>query len=292
MGRTIGSIKNRQINFSSEHKFFSKEQHMKPSAQILKEVIKEEIDKDLLGTKPQKWNQSVNLPRSKAGHEQEMGGTFQDLNNNHQKFMISKGFFDETFCRTKPQTTYAGCDTRDVYYHGWDVSYETTPPRDKERQYQIERAFLLDKTSRISDNIIKKNNGKERQVYGIATNRYIKPEEISAKINTKLREEKNEEMQLWQELLEKARHEMPGASEQKLQAIVFSKIQNIKHGKKEEPDPELTFKPDISKSMGSKPPAPVKPKRRGMKGSTNLTGNSVGGGSKINQGSFDGQKSK
>lgn len=40
---------------------------------------------------------------------------------------------DETYTRTDPQTTYAGVDTRDVYYHGWDVTVETTPPRDKER---------------------------------------------------------------------------------------------------------------------------------------------------------------
>lgn len=51
-------------------------------------------------------------------------------------------------------------------------------------------------------------------------------------------------MDLWRQLLEKTRHEMPGASEQKLQAVVFSLIQDMKHGKKEEHDPELTFKPD------------------------------------------------
>ena len=47
--------------------------------------------------------------------------------------MIRQGFEDENITRADPQTTYAGIDTRDVYYHGWDVSTEETPPRDKER---------------------------------------------------------------------------------------------------------------------------------------------------------------
>jgi hypothetical protein len=45
---------------------------------------------------------------------------------------------------------YAGTDTRDVYYHGWDISHEQTPPRDKQRQYQMERTFLMDKTARVA----------------------------------------------------------------------------------------------------------------------------------------------
>lgn len=97
--------------------------------------------------------------------------------------MINKGFKDQTFTKTYAQTTYAGCDTRDVHYHGWDVSVEKTPPRDKERQYQIERAFLLDKTTRVADRVVKKTEGKERTVYGINSEKYIKPEEISTKIN-------------------------------------------------------------------------------------------------------------
>ena len=39
----------------------------------------------------------------------------------------------------------------------------------------------------------------------------------------------------------------------------------IKHGKKEEPDPELTFKPDVTQSQFSKAPAPEKPKKKGWR---------------------------
>ena len=64
---------------------------------------------------------------------------------------------------------------------------------------------------------------------------------------------------------------MPAASQSCLDAIVHRKIQDIKHGKKEEIDPELTFKPNINSSQASKAPAPVKPKRRGFRGSGNAT---------------------
>lgn len=43
----------------------------------------------------------------------------------------------------------------------------------------------------------------------------------------------------------------------------------MKHGKKEEHDPELTFKPNITMSQLSKEPAPVKPKKRGFRGGAN-----------------------
>ncbi len=49
-----------------------------------------------------------------------------------------------------------------MYYHGWDVSIEKTPPRDKERQYQIERAYLCDKTGRQAEKIVKGAEGHER----------------------------------------------------------------------------------------------------------------------------------
>ena len=93
--------------------------------------------------------------------------------------MIKKGFADERYSSPNPQITYGGCDTRDVYYHGWDVSHERTPPRDKERQYQIERAFLLDKTSRVAEKMVNNATGKFKTFYGVNTNKYISPESIT-----------------------------------------------------------------------------------------------------------------
>ena len=174
-------------------------------------MVQDEIDRDLLGTKASKWNGSVSLPTS--NRPEDMGGNFsKDLQHSHQNFLIRHGFKDATITRSDPQTTYAGCDTRDVYYHGWDVSYETTPPRDKERQYQIERAFLLDKTARNADRIINNCAGVEKTCYGVQINKYTKPELISKKINEKLRDEKDHEQELWVKLLAIAKHEDPGAS--------------------------------------------------------------------------------
>ena len=84
-----------------------------------------------------------------------------------------------------------------MHYHGWDVSYETTPPRDKERQYQIERAFLLDKTMRVADRIVQGTTGKEKTNYGTISTKYVTPEQISAKINQKIRAEKEDEKELF-----------------------------------------------------------------------------------------------
>ena len=168
-----------------EHKFFNPDMHTYPKARVIREVVKDEIDKDLLAVKKPKWTGSVALPR-----QDKIGEDLQNLQDKHKRFMIKQGFADETYSKPKPQTTYGGTDTRDVYYHGWDVSYETTPPRDKERQYQIERAFLLDKTSRTNHNILNNADGKMRTVYGVTTTKHIKPMQISSTINQQIRDEK------------------------------------------------------------------------------------------------------
>lgn len=50
-----------------------------------------------------------------------------DLPRDHHErrlFLIKQGFKDEKWTREDPQMVYAGTDTRDVYYHGWDISHE------------------------------------------------------------------------------------------------------------------------------------------------------------------------
>ena len=46
---------------------------MAPRAQMLRPLIKDEIDMDRLGTKPAKWTQSVTLS-TKIGMNDSMGG--------------------------------------------------------------------------------------------------------------------------------------------------------------------------------------------------------------------------
>lgn len=62
-GKTIGSVQNGQVNYSMEHKFFNADTHTYPKARVVREIVKDEIDRDLLGTKPAKWTGSVSLPR-------------------------------------------------------------------------------------------------------------------------------------------------------------------------------------------------------------------------------------
>lgn len=57
--KTIGSIRNRQINFSQEHKFFNSNVHTRPQARAVRAEVQDDIDRDVLGKKPQKWNSSV-----------------------------------------------------------------------------------------------------------------------------------------------------------------------------------------------------------------------------------------
>ena len=61
--KTIGSIHNGQVNYSTEHKFFNAETHTYPKARVIREVVRDEIDKDLIGVKQPRWTSSVKLPR-------------------------------------------------------------------------------------------------------------------------------------------------------------------------------------------------------------------------------------
>ena len=119
--KTIGSFRNGTINYPNEHRFFNKTEHMFPKAQRIRDVVITEIDRDLLGTRRARWNHSCSLP---VKLDKKIGEDMQKLQEPYRRFLIKKGFADETITNTKPQVTYGGCDTRDVYYHGWDVSVE------------------------------------------------------------------------------------------------------------------------------------------------------------------------
>jgi len=62
--KTIGSIKNMQVNYGKEHTFFSSKTHTFPRAIESKKKVLDEIDLDLLGTKTEKWNPTVAKPKS------------------------------------------------------------------------------------------------------------------------------------------------------------------------------------------------------------------------------------
>lgn len=49
---------------------------------------------------------------------------------------------------------YAGTDTRDAYYAGWNSSYETIAPRDYQRFLDINRGELLAKTKNKGEKML------------------------------------------------------------------------------------------------------------------------------------------
>ena len=59
--KVIGSVRTGQVNYAPEHTFFNQTEHMFPKAQMVRTVVRDEIDKDILGTKSAKWNGSVAL---------------------------------------------------------------------------------------------------------------------------------------------------------------------------------------------------------------------------------------
>jgi hypothetical protein len=83
---------------------------------------------------------------------------------------------------------------------------------------------LLDKTARNAERLINNATGIEKTCYGVQINKYTRPEEISKKINAKIRTEKDQEQDLWVELLAVAKFDDPGASENKLHAKVYKQI--------------------------------------------------------------------
>ena len=82
-GKTIGSVHNGQINFSPEHTFFNAETHTFPKARVIREIVRDEIDRDFIGAKDAKWTGSVSLPRY-----DKIGEDLQNLQDKHKKFMI------------------------------------------------------------------------------------------------------------------------------------------------------------------------------------------------------------
>ena len=120
----LGSIRNGQLNYTSDQKYYEghPSDHIREGVHDVVKTVKDQIDKDLLGTKDPKWNSSVGI----VGHPE----TF-----NHKKNLkeIRTGLKDEKIVRTGPQEVYVGTDTRDVYHAGWNVSTEVINPRDSER---------------------------------------------------------------------------------------------------------------------------------------------------------------
>ena len=122
----VGSIRNGQMNYQKDQTCFNRwDEDVDPNNQKVKEVrnvVRNEIDRDFLGTKKPGWDSSVGI----VGHEKEelQGKTL---------FEIKKGLKDEKIQKIKENKVYAGTDTRDAYHTGWNCSTDKVHHRDAQR---------------------------------------------------------------------------------------------------------------------------------------------------------------
>ena len=109
----VGSIKG-QLNYTADQNCFSHWEDPINNGTKVQQIVrdvKRDIDRDTLGTKHPKFDHSVGI----VGHPPA---------NSHSNtlFQIKHGLKDETIVSLKAQKTYAGVDTRDSAYSGWNVS--------------------------------------------------------------------------------------------------------------------------------------------------------------------------
>ena len=141
-------------------------------------IVRTEIDRDLLGTKKPAWNASVGT----VGHP-------TDEQHTKTLFEIKKGLKDERIQKLKEQKVYAGTDTRDAYHTGWNGSTELVHPRDSQRFIDATRQPMLDKTRATNEKILAGKTQTSGQFY-------TTPEQLSAAISAKSRDMKVQESQL------------------------------------------------------------------------------------------------
>lgn len=101
----IGGIRNGNINFPKDQKFFHGSDIPEKAREAVREV-KTEIDRDVFGLKKPKWNASV------------LKGNRKPTYNDTQICLLSE----------KEQKVYDGTDTRNRYHDGWNVSNQVPIP--------------------------------------------------------------------------------------------------------------------------------------------------------------------
>lgn len=78
---------------------------------------------------------------------------------------------------------------------------------------------------------------------------YVTPETLSRNIQSNVREQKERDAELRARLAVEVRNELPGATEEALNAIVTRKMYELEQQKNEPEDKELTLRPDLKKTI-------------------------------------------
>ena len=80
---------------------------------------------------------------------------------------------------------------------------------------------------------------------------YQNPQKITTHLNEKYRNEKFDQAQMRGTFQQQVKHELPRASKERIDAVVFARMYAEMNLAKEPEDPELTLKPDMSKTLRS-----------------------------------------
>ena len=103
--------------------------------------MKEVIDPDILGKMKKPWDLSNAAHVKVEIHEQTL-------------FNVRHGLKDETVLKLKEPKVYEGCDSRNLYYHGWDVSNEVPIMREHAKKIAVDTAITQQKTKYKNDLLI------------------------------------------------------------------------------------------------------------------------------------------
>ncbi len=87
------------------------------------------IDPDILGKHKKPWNLTNAAHVKEESHEQNL-------------FNVRFGLKDETAQKLHEPRVYEGCDSRNLYYHGWDVSNEVPIMREHAKKIQADTALM------------------------------------------------------------------------------------------------------------------------------------------------------
>ncbi|CAI2375695.1 unnamed protein product [Moneuplotes crassus] len=219
----IGSAYNSNLNYPKDQKFF----HNNDMPDKAKEAVRQVKDAFAHHDRPQ-WNASV----SKSGLP-------VPDNDDAKLFSIKKGFNDFHPISIKPSKVYDGTDTRNNYdTRGWNVSNQVPIPLHDQKRIAEETAMRMTKTKEFNEKVL--------------TN-YKTPFEKAKEHSENLKLTRTMEQDWKSTIKSEIDSQMPKASEEKKQAIVMKTMyeERFKHQEHEDQH-ELTFKPNLSKTLVSR----------------------------------------
>lgn len=211
--------KDPKINYNKEFKRFGDE-HMRIEAKIAKEYINQLRDPDILELQPiKRWNMSTKPPANDKQEPHELQKTL---------FEVRHGLKDVNILKPRDKRIELGVDSRNVYA-GWNNTVQITQKEKEELKVEsLNRAFqntvknwgdLAVKQKVIGSELCSPK--KHPTDY-----HYQNPTHTIEEKNLKIRDFKVQNQSKKEELRKTVEYENPGASKEKVSAIVFRKMKS------------------------------------------------------------------